>query len=59
MEETDRKAKPEKMTKHFYLIASQREHVWRHFNAAEIAGSHFYDTVFKTPEERYLDLIKI
>jgi hypothetical protein len=38
------------MRKLFYLTASQREHVLRHFHANDMAGSHFYIHVFASPE---------
>ena len=39
------------MNNHFYLSDSHRMHVLRHFHNSEIAGSHFYTSVFKNPEE--------
>jgi hypothetical protein len=35
----------------FYLTINQREHVLRHFHSKELAGSHFHETVFETPED--------
>lgn len=38
------------MSKQFYLAASQREHVVRHFAQSDLAGSHFYTDIIASPE---------
>ena len=39
------------MDKSFYMGEAQRAHVARHFSKADLAGSHFFASSMKSPEE--------